>query len=336
MMDMNSLLIESTLNEPEYVTEWKVNSAEKEKIIKDALKKLSSAISKNKDVSKYCKICNESNLAKYNTTIFNRLMKKNMYTSKLRNIFLGEYDFGNTLMVDIYDDLRNIIEDINIKLPAGVKLKLKNTIDRYGNVMYLTEAGMFALTIKKNVIKESGTDFSESIMESLFGDSSSEYITEWKLNDFQKTTLKNAITVTKNHFSKNASYFKDGKVEIFATEQYADTNKVPLGCKLDAAMSLVVGRFQIPLTSTKYTTKLNSILDDINEEILPYAKIVIRNSSNGTVQGSKSVYMFGSLSIIFVKSQSYIMSSYEFDTNGSTSIAESGTKFSESIMDSLF
>lgn len=170
MFDINSLLIESSFdNEDEMVTEWTVDSKEKEKIIKNALKKLTSAINKNKDAARYCKICTESTLDKYNTSIFNKLMKKNMYQSKLKSIFLGEYDFGNTLMVDAYEDIKQIVSDVNEDLPDGVKLIIGITIDRYGNYVSIREAGMFVLKIKKSAIKESGTEFADSIMESLFG-----------------------------------------------------------------------------------------------------------------------------------------------------------------------
>lgn len=308
MFDINSLLIENSISmneDGEYVTEYKVDSAKKEKLIDLVLKKLSSAVNKNKNISKYCKICSKGNLDRYNTTLFNKLMKKNMYQSKLKHIFIGEYDFGNTVMKDNYDEIREIVSDVNSALPEGegVKLYIQSTITASGYSSSIYSAGMFCIKFKKDAIKESsilteGTAFSDAIMESLFGENDAEYITEWSLNAKEKKIAEDAIKLLNKTIAK--SIYKNN-VNVTRATDIAYAN-IPLKVKTYKYKGVSVANFNIPIKSNnieKSIEKLDEILNKINDDILPNAKFTITNARFGTIKGDNKMYCLGNIKLVF-------------------------------------
>lgn len=172
MIDINSLLIESSFdNEPveeEVVTEWKVDSKEKEKVIKSALSDFSKEL--DKDVKKYVTIADNSNIEKYNFSIIRKLTKKSIYESKGKKVFIGEYYFP--FAADrgyLYRTLRDNIKEFNENHTGKYKITIYDKVDSGGYSISELETAYLRLTINKDSIKESGTDFADSVMESLFG-----------------------------------------------------------------------------------------------------------------------------------------------------------------------
>lgn len=171
---MDSLLIESNLNEPEYVTEWKVNSAEKEKVIKSALSNFSKRL--DKDIKQYITIANDSNIEKYNFSIIRKLTKKSIYESKGKKVFIGEYYFPFAADRSyLYRTLRDNIKEFNEDHIGKCKITIYDKVDSGGYNISELETAYLRLSINKDAIKESGADFTESgtqfaesIMESLF------------------------------------------------------------------------------------------------------------------------------------------------------------------------
>lgn len=172
MIDINSLLIESSIdNEPveeEVVTEWKVDSKEKEKVIKSALSDFSKEL--DKDVKKYVTFADDSNIEKYNFTIIRKLTKKSIYESKGKKIFIGEYFFPfATDRRSLYRTLKANIKEFNENHVGKCKIAIYNKVDSGGYAISALETAYLRLTINKDSIKESGINFADSVMESLFG-----------------------------------------------------------------------------------------------------------------------------------------------------------------------
>lgn len=351
-MDINNFLIENMFDgDTEVVNEYKVDSNKKEKLIKDTVKKIQSMVNKEKALSKCIRFMQPDKIAKTNLSLIDKWKNRNNYTNKSRYILIGAYDFTNKDGAN-YTDLKDIITDFNTDA-TDVKLLLdiaeedtmegvfwNMLIPGLGSVAVyknIKKRGVIKLSIAKKAIKESsGLEYANYIMESLFNEDS-EYITEWQLNSYEKKNLLNAIKVTRKYFKKNASFFKD-TVEIYDDiERAAEAKDINLKTKMYKAKGIPVGNFKFPANNKSYINKLDDIIDNINNEILPAAKIS-RNAEPQIkeIKGKKGFFATGYLKISFTRSDKYVLAGYEFNDDDSESIEENTFDFSNSIMESLF
>lgn len=179
--DTNSLFTESSFdNDQELITEWTVDSDKKKKYVSSAIKGLNSLITKYK-LTNSVSCLKESDVIKAN--------KQNIYGSKKKLVIIGAYNFKGSR--DNLSILKNAINDFNnthfdIKLTLGATKDTKTWAIIVGlflsvlggvaiNEIAKAYAGIIYVKIKKDAmsesytsIKESGTEFSEYIMESLF------------------------------------------------------------------------------------------------------------------------------------------------------------------------
>lgn len=190
-MNINNDFADMVLEEQELVTEWTVDPKKKSKLIDTALHKFQSECKKSKNI--YIKnrvyIFNESQLRSANK---NFLFKGGVRENKLRNIFVGCYDFHKRPkdVEDPYPELKQIVSRINSEMD-GVKIKITIRDDYVlvvgdpittliSGIINLIRAGVtknkvgtLYIGLEKSAIKESslcddGADFTNEIMDDLF------------------------------------------------------------------------------------------------------------------------------------------------------------------------
>lgn len=188
---MNSDFSNIALEEQELITEWTVDPKKKSKLIDIALHKFRSECKKSKNayIKNRVYIFNENELKSANK---NFLFKDGIRENKLRNIFVGCYDFHKRPkdVEDPYPELKKIVTKINSEMD-GVKIKITIRDDYVlivgdpittliSGIINLIRAGVtknkvgtLYIELEKSAIKEfslydNGTDFTNEIMNDLF------------------------------------------------------------------------------------------------------------------------------------------------------------------------